>query len=73
MNFGVELLRKVAPPISLMETLEKSNMPKDVQAWWNLWTAIRSNGSSEIDGMSEDAYQQALLKVEMMEKEVQAA
>lgn len=64
MNSAVKLLELLMPPTELLDALESSNMPDKVQVWWNRCTAIRSDGISEIDGTSEDVYQQALLIVD---------
>ncbi len=62
---GADLLRRVSPPIELMEKLEQTpNLPESIKAWYKLWRDIRSDGPSEIDGVSDEVYQQAAKIIE---------
>lgn len=53
---GHEILSLIAPPIELIEHLEryqaKAQLPANVVAWLELWRAIRSDGNSPIDGVT---------------------
>lgn len=64
MDNAVKLLQLLMPPLSVMDALERSNMPDDAKQWWQRCKDIRGDGQSEIDGTSEEVYQEALLVVE---------
>lgn len=53
---GHEILTLIAPPIELIEHLEKyqvkAQLPANVTVWLELWRTIRSDGKSPIDGVT---------------------
>lgn len=56
---------KLAPPLSLIDKLDAApSLPADIAAWVELWKTIRSDGPAEIDQVTPQAYQEALLVVE---------
>lgn len=62
---GADLLALLMPPIELMEKLEQApNLPEPIKVWHKRIKNIRSDGPSEIDGVSDEVYQQALFIVE---------
>lgn len=65
MKTGNDLLLLLAPPLSLIDKLDATpNLPDTIGAWVERWKAIRSDGSSEIDGIADEVYQQALIIVD---------
>lgn len=53
---GHEILALIAPPIELIEHLEryqaKAQLPASIATWLELWQAIRSDGKTPIDGVT---------------------
>lgn len=65
MKTGSDLLLMLAPPLSLVDKLDATpNLPTDIAAWHQRWKEIRSDGPSEIDDVTPEVYQQALIVVE---------
>lgn len=65
MKTGSDLLLLLAPPLSLVDKLDATpNLPADIAAWHKRWKEIRSDGPSEIDDVTTEVYQEALLIVE---------
>lgn len=65
MKTGSDLLIFLAPPLSLIDKLDAAPaLPADIAEWVQRWKAIRSDGPSEIDGVADEVYQQALIVVE---------
>lgn len=65
MKTGSDLLLKLAPPLSLIDKLDAApSLPADIAAWVELWKTIRSDGPAEIDQVTPQAYQEALIIVE---------
>ncbi len=65
MKTGSDLLIFLAPPLSLIDKLDASpTLPAEIAEWVQRWKAIRGDGPSEIDGVADVVYQQALIVVE---------
>ena len=65
MKTGSDLLLMLAPPLSLVDKLDATpNLPEPIRTWLERWKAIRSDGPSEIDTITPEVYQEALLIVE---------
>lgn len=65
MKTGNDLLLLLAPPLSLIDKLDATpNLPDAIGAWVERWKAIKSDGPSEIDGVADEVYQQALIVVD---------
>lgn len=62
---GSDLLLLLAPPLSLIDKLDAApTLPAEIAEWVQRWKAIRSDGPSEIDQVTQEVYQQALIVVE---------
>ena len=65
MKTGSDLLLLLAPPLSLVDKLDATpNLPDPIRVWLDRWKEIRSDGPSEIDEVTPEVYQQALIVVE---------
>lgn len=65
MKTGSDLLLLLAPPLSLVDKLDATpNLPEPIRIWLERWKAIRGDGPSEIDEVTPEIYQQALIAVE---------
>lgn len=65
MRTGSDLLLLLAPPLLLLDKLEATpNLPEPIKVWLDRWQAIRSDGPSEVDTVTPEVYQEALLVVE---------
>ena len=65
MKTGSDLLLMLAPPLSLVDKLDATpNLPEPIRIWLKRWKAIRGDGPSEIDTVTPEVYQEALIIVE---------
>ena len=65
MKTGSDLLIFLAPPLSLIDKLDAApTLLAEIAEWVQRWKAIRSDEPSEIDQVTPQVYQQALIVIE---------